>query len=106
LTFGQEFTAAVEQKVIAQQEAERAKFIVEKAEQEKLAGIIRAEGESKAAQLLSDAYKRSGQAHLELRRIEASKEIASTLANSKNVTYLPGGGLTGNGGSYLLNMKD
>ena len=89
MTFGKEFTDAVEQKVIAQQEAERARFVVEKAEQEKLAGIIRAEGESQAAQLLSDAYKKSGQAHLELRRIEASKDIAATLAKSRNVTYLP-----------------
>ncbi len=30
LTFGQEFTHAVEQKQVAQQEAERARFIVEK----------------------------------------------------------------------------
>lgn len=43
LTFGKDFTDAVEQKVIAQQEAERARFVVERAEQEKLAGIIRAE---------------------------------------------------------------
>ena len=91
LTFGSDFTAAVEQKVIAQQEAERARFVVEKAEQEKMAGIIRAEGESQAASLLSDAYKKSGQAHLELRRIQAAKEISSTLAGSNNVTYLPGG---------------
>ncbi|KAI8915125.1 band 7 family-domain-containing protein [Entophlyctis helioformis] len=106
LTFGKEFTDAVEQKVIAQQEAERARFVVEKAEQEKLAGIIRAEGESQAAQLLSDAYKKSGQAHLELRRIEASKDIASTLSASKNVTYLPssqsGGG--GGGSNFLLRV--
>ncbi|KAI9007324.1 band 7 family-domain-containing protein [Gaertneriomyces semiglobifer] len=99
LTFGKEFTEAVEQKVIAQQEAERARFVVEKAEQEKLAAIIKAEGESQAAQLLSDAYKKSGQAHLELRRIETSKEIASTLANARNVTYLPG---SKSGGSNML----
>ena len=30
MTFGQEFTKAVEQKQIAQQDAERAKFVVEK----------------------------------------------------------------------------
>ena len=102
LSFGKEFTDAVEQKVIAQQEAERARFVVEKAEQEKLAGIIRAEGESQAAQLVSDAYKRSGQAHLELRRIEASKEIAATLAASKNVTYLPS---SKNGSNMLLGIK-
>ncbi|KAJ1339693.1 hypothetical protein BSLG_005726 [Batrachochytrium salamandrivorans] len=58
LTFGKDFTDAVEQKVIAQQEAERARFVVEKAEQEKMAGIIRAEGESHAAKLVSEAYKK------------------------------------------------
>lgn len=101
MTFGKEFTDAVEQKVIAQQEAERARFVVERAEQEKLAGIIRAEGESQAAQLLSDAYKKSGQAHLELRRIETSKDIAATLSSSKNITYLPSGG-----SNVLLNLKE
>ncbi|KAJ3295191.1 Prohibitin-1, subunit of the prohibitin complex (Phb1p-Phb2p) [Borealophlyctis nickersoniae] len=103
LTFGKEFTEAVEQKVIAQQVAERARFVVEKAEQEKLAAIIKAEGESTAAQLLSDAYKKSGQAHLELRRIEASKDIAGTLAASRNVTYLPGG-KSGGGSNLLLSV--
>ena len=37
MTFGKEFTKAVEQKQIAQQDAERARFIVEKAEQERQA---------------------------------------------------------------------
>lgn len=35
LVFGSEFTKAIENKQIAQQQAERAKFIVEKALQEK-----------------------------------------------------------------------
>lgn len=34
LTFGREYTAAVEAKQVAQQEAERAKFLVEKAVQD------------------------------------------------------------------------
>lgn len=63
---------------------------------------IRAEGESTAAQLLSEAYKKSGQAHLELRRIDASREIAETLARSGNVTYLPS---SQNGSNLLLNIK-
>ena len=33
LTFGKEYTAAIEAKQVAQQEAERAKFVVEKAKQ-------------------------------------------------------------------------
>ena len=43
LTFGKEFTAAIEAKQVAAQEAERAKFVVEKAEQDKRSAIIRAE---------------------------------------------------------------
>lgn len=43
LTFGREFTAAIEAKQVAAQEAERAKFIVEKAEQDKKSAIIRAQ---------------------------------------------------------------
>ena len=85
-------------KQVAQQEAERAKFIVEKAEQEKAAAIIRAEGESQAAALISKAVEKSGQGLIELRRLEALKDIATSLSNSKNVTYLP------NGQSVLLNM--
>jgi prohibitin 1 len=91
LTFGREFTRAIEQKQVAQQEAERSKFIVMKAEQEKRAAIIRAEGESEAAQLVSDSLEKSGSGLIEMRRIDAAREIAETLARSRNVTYLPGG---------------
>ncbi|KAF9425056.1 Prohibitin-1, subunit of the prohibitin complex (Phb1p-Phb2p) [Podila epigama] len=89
MTFGRDFTNAVEQKQIAQQEAERAKFIVEKAEQEKNASIIRAEGEAHAAEIISASLEKAGAGLIELRRIEASKDIAGTLAHAKNVTYLP-----------------
>jgi len=44
LSFGKEFTNAIEAKQVAAQEAERAKFIVEKAEQDKKSAIIRAQG--------------------------------------------------------------
>lgn len=43
LTFGKEFTAAIEAKQVAAQEAERAKFIVEKAEQDRRSAVIRAQ---------------------------------------------------------------
>lgn len=43
LTFGKEFTSAIEAKQVAAQEAERAKYIVEKAEQDKRSAIIRAQ---------------------------------------------------------------
>lgn len=91
LSYGAEFSRAVEQKQVAQQEAERSKFVVAKAEQERRAAIIRAQGESEAAKLISDATAAAGLGLIELRRIEASREVAGTLARSPNVSYLPGG---------------
>ncbi|KAI9483161.1 MAG: prohibitin-1 [Benjaminiella poitrasii] len=99
MTFGKEFTNAVEQKQIAQQEAERAKFVVERAEQEKQAAIIRAEGDSEAAEMISSALSKAGDGFIAFRRIEASKEIAQTLAQNSHVTYLPN---NGQGGSNML----
>ncbi|KAJ2743395.1 Prohibitin-1, subunit of the prohibitin complex (Phb1p-Phb2p) [Coemansia sp. BCRC 34301] len=104
MTFGKEFTVAVEKKQIAQQEAERARFVVEKAEQEKLAAIIRAEGEAMAAERISSALSKAGPGLVKLRRIEASREIAETLAGARNVTYLPSGGSQGSGSQMLLNI--
>lgn len=98
MTFGREFTKAVEQKQIAQQDAERSKYLVEKAEQEKKASIIRAEGEAESADVVSKALAKAGDGLLMIRRLEASKDIATTLAGSPNVTYLPNNG-TGAGGS-------
>ncbi|XVF60106.1 hypothetical protein PTKIN_Ptkin08bG0017100 [Pterospermum kingtungense] len=91
LSYGAEFSRAVEQKQVAQQEAERSRYVVMKADQERRASVIRAEGESEAAKLISEATAATGMGLIELRRIEASREIASTLARSPNVAYLPGG---------------
>lgn len=91
LSYGPEFSRAVEQKQVAQQEAERSKFVVAKAEQERRAAVIRAEGESESAKLISDATAKAGTGVIELRRIEASREIAATLSKSPNVVYLPSG---------------
>ncbi|KAI8987782.1 prohibitin-1 [Mycotypha africana] len=99
MTFGKEFTNAVEQKQIAQQEAERARFVVERAEQEKQAAIIRAEGDAEAAEMISAALAKAGEGLIAFRRIEASKDIAQTLSQARNVTYLPS---SANGGSNLL----
>jgi len=98
LTFGREFSQAVEFKQVAQQEAEKARFIVEKEEQIKLATIIRAEGDAEAAQLISDAMQKSGEGLIQLRKIEAAKEVAGNLSMSRNVTYLP------NNQGVLLNL--
>ena len=99
LKFGKEFTSAIESKQVAEQDAERARFLVEKAEQEKKAAIIRAEGEATAAAVVSEALQGSP-ALVELRRIEAANEIAETLSKSRNVTYLPSGGQ-----NMLLNIN-
>jgi len=91
LTFGKEFTQAVELKQVAQQEAERARFLVEKAEQQKKAAVISAEGDTQAAVLLAKAFGNAGEGLVELRRIEAAEDIAYQLARSRNVVYLPQG---------------
>ena len=61
-------------------------------QQERKAAVIRAEGESESARLISDATKSAGPGMIELRRIEAAKDIANTMSKSGNVVYLPGGG--------------
>lgn len=101
MTFGREFTKAVEQKQIAQQDAERARFIVEKAEQERQANVIRAEGESESAEVISKAIAKAGDGLIQIRKIEASREIAATLSSNPNVVYLPGGKESG---QYLLSV--
>lgn len=106
MTFGKEFTKAVEQKQIAQQDAERARFIVEKAEQERQANVIRAEGEAESAETISKAVAKAGDGLIMIRRIEASREIAQTLAGNPNVTYLPGSNEPGkDGGKFLLGLR-
>jgi prohibitin 2 len=71
----------------AQQEAERAKFIVEKALQDKRSIVIRAEGDAESARMISEAVQ-SNPYYLELKTIEAARDIAGSLANSQNKVYL------------------
>lgn len=102
LTFSPEFTAAVEAKQVAQQDAQRAAFMVDKARQEKQAFIVRAQGEARSAELIGDAIKKS-KSYIELRKIENARQIASILQESggKNKMYLDtqGLGLNVNAGS-------
>lgn len=101
LTFGKEFTQAVELKQVAQQEAEKAKFLVEKAEQIKKATIISAEGDAQAALMLAKSFTEAGEGLVELRRIEAAEDIAFQLAKSRQVSYLPS-----TGPNLLLNVPN
>merc|ERR1712137_382041 len=114
LTFGREFMRAIESKQVASQEAERQQWVVKKAEQERQAVVTRAEGEAEAAQIITDAVEKTGNAIIEVRRIDAAKEIAGKLANSRNIVYLPstgggsggvgGGGGSGGGANLLLGL--
>ena len=99
LTFGREFMKAIESKQVASQEAEKQAWIVKKADQERMAVVTRAEGEAEAAQIITKAMETNGNAIIEVRRIDAAKQIAEKLANSRNITYLPGGASGGNSGS-------
>jgi len=89
LTFGTEFMTAVELKQVAQQEAERARYMVEKAEHLKNAAITSAEGDAIAAELLAKAFQEAGDGLIELRKLEAAEDIALQMSKSRNVVYLP-----------------
>lgn len=57
LTFGKEFSEAIEAKQVAQQIAERAKYIVEQAKEDKKSIIIKAQAEATSAELIGKAVK-------------------------------------------------
>merc|ERR1711906_58394 len=107
LTFGREFMKAIESKQVASQEAERQQWVVKKAEQERQAMVTRAEGEAEAATIITKAMEKTGNGIIEVRRIDAAKEITGKLSNSRNVVYLPntsGGGGGGSGSNLLLGL--
>lgn len=83
LTFSQEYEKAVESKKVAQQQAEKARYIVLKAAEEKKSTIIHAEGEKQAAAMIGDAIK-ANPGFVELRRITVAKDISQMLARSNN----------------------
>jgi len=87
VAFSPEFTHAVEAKQVAQQTALRAAFLVDQAIQEKQSIIVRAQGEAKSAELIGESM-RNNKGFLELRRLEAAREIANTLAGSGNKVML------------------
>ena len=87
LAFSKEYTAAVEAKQVAQQDAERARYVVDKAVQEKKKIIIKAEGEAKSAELIGEAIQ-NNPAFIQLRRIEAAREVANIVSHSSNKIFL------------------
>lgn len=91
INFSNEFAKSIENKQVAEQMAERQKFVVAMSEQQKLATIIKAEGDADAAKLVSDSIRTHGKGLIELQRLQAANKIADSLAGNPNVTYLPSG---------------
>jgi prohibitin 2 len=80
----------------AQQEAEKAKYVVLGAIQEKQTIITKARGEAESAELIGHAVKKNP-GFMKLRRIDAARDIADIVAQSGNKVYL-------NADSLLLNL--
>jgi prohibitin 2 len=78
---------------VAQQEAQRAAFVVDKARQEKQAMVVRAQGEARSAELIGDAIKKN-KAYVELKKLENARAIAGFMQeNGKNRLLLDSEGL-------------
>ncbi|KAF3762373.1 hypothetical protein M406DRAFT_63295 [Cryphonectria parasitica EP155] len=94
LAFSPEFTAAVEAKQVAQQEAQRAAFVVDKARQEKQAMVVKAQGEARSAELIGDAIRKN-KAYVELKKLENARAIAQIMQENggKNRLLLDAEGL-------------
>jgi len=98
LSFSPQYSAAVESKQVAQQEAQRAVFMVEKAKQERQQKIVQAEGEAESAKLIGHAIV-NNPGYLKLRKLKASQNIAKIIANSNNRAFL-------NSQSLMLDITD
>ena len=101
LNFSPEFARAVEDKQIAEQQAQRAVYVAQQAEQEAQAEINRAKGRSEAQRLLAETLKaQGGQLVLQKEAIEAWREGGAQMPNVL-VTGGEGGGVP-----FLFNLKD
>jgi len=94
--FSTEFKRAVEQKQVAKQNAERAKYFVQRAHDEKKTVIAYWEGEAASTKKIGEAVKKSP-GYVNLKRIEAATDIADVVSRSGNKVYL-------NADSLLLNL--
>jgi len=83
INFSPEYEKAVESKQVAQQQAERARYLVLQAQEEKKKTIIHAEGERQSAAMIGDAIA-ANPGFIELRKIQVAKEVADQLAKSNN----------------------
>lgn len=98
MSFSPEFTAAVEAKQIAQQDALRAAYIVDKAQQEKQSLIVRAQGDARSAELIGEAVKKN-KGYIDLKKIDTARDISQLVAQSGNRLLLDSSEL-------MLNLSD
>lgn len=96
LAFSPEYARAVESKQVAQQDAERAKYVVLGAIEEKKTIVEKAKGEAESAELIGTAVKKNP-GFMKLRRIDAARDISEIVSKSGNKIYL-------NADSLLLNL--
>jgi len=83
LSFSPDYEKAVESKQVAQQQAERARFLVLQAQEEKKRTIIHAEGEKASAEMIGDAIA-NNPGFVELRKIQVAKDVSALLSRSSN----------------------
>jgi prohibitin 1 len=100
LGFSPEYARAIERKAVQQQLAEMQKFIVLRDEELKLAQIIRSEAEADAAKLINEAVKKYGATQIEIKKLEATVNIATYLARNPSISFVPSN-IAGN----LLNLN-
>lgn len=98
LSFSPQYSAAVEAKQVAQQEAQRAVFLVERAKMDRQQKIVQAEGEAESARLIGQAIGRNP-GYLKLRKLKAASNIATTISSSNNRAFL-------NASSLMLDITD
>lgn len=103
IEFSKEYRQAIENKQVSHQMAERAKYIVQKSEQEKKITIIKAEAESESAKLFNEAIEKYGSAFLELKKLNTACEIVENVANSPNISFLPSSNEKG-GANFLYQI--
>lgn len=74
--------------------------MVDQAIQEKQSIIVKAQGEARSAELIGEAVK-TNKGFLQLRKLEAAREIAATLAQSGNRVMLDAKSLLLDGKPHL-----
>merc|ERR1719230_676896 len=87
LSFGREYEKAVENKQIAQQNAQRAQLEVERAKQEKQQKIVEAEAEAEQVMLVGKSVQ-DNPGFLNSRKIDAALDISRMVSVSQNRVFL------------------